>query len=142
MILKKIFILIILCVSCNQNKITNKKITGIKNNSSLVYDDNYITFQNLDRFFSKDSLFTRKTINVNDNFCRELEKIKNNLKKEKNKHFSIEFEVYEYAMIFDKDTLYTNRGLGFWRYKNKSTLYKSKLGNEVVKNIDFNKLNN
>ncbi len=142
MISRKIFILIIICVSCNHNKINNKKITVIRNNSSLVYDDDIITSQNLERFFSKDSLFMRKTINVNDNFCRELKKIKDESKKVKKRHFSINLEAYDYAIIFDKDTLFLSRDLGAWRYKNKNIRYKNNIVNKVISNINFGNMLN
>lgn len=141
-IFEKLFIFIFLCGSCNQSKIMNKKIEIIKNSSSLVYDDDMITSQNLSRFFGKDSLFIRKTIKMSDGFSSELRNIIDEIKKTKKKYYSIDLGAYEYAMIFDQDTLYTSRDLGFWRYRNKSILYKSKLVNDIVNNIEFNKLNN
>lgn len=128
-----IFITInLLFISCNNN--SENKLEVIKNNSSLVYDDDFITHKNLIRFFSNDSLLKKYKITIENSEIKELMKLKNEINTSFNKkNFQVDIGIYEYALIFENDTLFTSSDLKKWRYKDRVSLYQSDIITKLLK---------
>ncbi|AXG67852.1 hypothetical protein KORDIASMS9_00034 [Kordia sp. SMS9] len=124
----RLIIISLLFFSCND------KIVVIKNNSSLVYDDDVLTYKNLNRFFSHDTLFERQVKTKQINLLKqELITIRDKAKNfEGTKTNLFDGRTYKYAIIFDEDTLFSNTNLSSWLYKNKVVKHESDLLNKSL----------
>lgn len=124
----------LLFISCSNDNNSESKLEIIKNNSSLVYDDDIITHKNLSRFFSNDSLLKKYQITIENSEVKELMKLKNEINTSFNKkNFQVDIGIYEYALIFENDTLFASSDLKNWRYKDRVSLYQSDIITEIIK---------
>jgi len=122
--------------SCNSVNMEKSDMSIFHFESDI--DDDVINGQNLEYFFNGDKKIKKYSIASSDSLIKELQQIKVKANKSTSlKEYSLGFGLYDYALVFKKDTFYSSSDLKSWRYKNKVILYKSPF---LEKEIKTNKL--
>lgn len=111
-----LLMLLIVAASCNNQRTALLYYSGTANNGK------YVLGSNLNYFFLKDGDIM-KTFIDNKRFSKEISKIKEEIIG-KNNIVSPDDSYYVFAFLTQKDTLFADNRLEFWRYKNKGISYK------------------
>ncbi|MDC8006048.1 hypothetical protein POV27_18495 [Aureisphaera galaxeae] len=120
--------------SCSQKTERNLEIEVLKF-SSEKYDDDIINGDNLDQFFNRKEGITKTKVILSFDDLNEFDTIIKMFRKgNKSANYSLGVGTYQYAIIYDNDTLYSNPTFKVWRKENNLIVVQSdKIENILMK---------
>ena len=117
-------IICMICLSCTSQKIT------VYHYDNSKYDGYEIMCDGMKAFFNKNDPDIRIYHEYSSMLNNEMKQVKEKITFSKTEDRDCDGYLY-YAFVSKKDTLYSDYGLRYWRYKNKGVVYQL---NEAVKN--------